>query len=169
MKLISRRKYNIQSYLPDAPFEGDYCTGKLANSSQIILGVQFPQLVLLNFDASGGYLGYSSFELPPLLRSPAAIHSFSLCDLPKVIELQSESGLIPSSISVYSFFVSELQIGIEDLPEHYVEFLKHPECFDDDEGIEWRTSISQWQEEENFVFFWGNDYYLNKQGECQSS
>lgn len=76
---------------------------------------------------------------------------------------------VPGTISVKAFSLPELGLGIQDLPEHYQNFLDHPENNNEDERQHYPKEIEEWRESGNFVLLWNEDYYLNTDGELESS
>ena len=75
----------------------------------------------------------------------------------------------PGTIFVKPFFLQEAGLGISDLPEHYQEFLDHPKNANEDERFYYPEEIKEWREGGNFVLWWNEDYFLNEEGELESS
>ena len=84
---------------------------------------------------------------------------------------KDEIGFQPKPIHVRRFALPEHGIGIEDRPDHYEAFLKAPELEEPDE--EERESmfkqIREWDEENSFVLYCGNDLWLDAEGAVTSS
>jgi hypothetical protein len=80
-------------------------------------------------------------------------------------------------INVYRFFDGENNVGIKDLPDGYVDYLEHEASYLAGESVETRkrekawieSEIEQWKLRGDYVFYWINDYYVNKLGEVVSS
>ena len=75
----------------------------------------------------------------------------------------------PGTISVKPFFLPEDWLGIRDLPDHYQEFLDNSENADEEERQYYPEEIRDWRECGNFVLWWNEDYFLNADGELESS
>ena len=79
----------------------------------------------------------------------------------------------PGTICVKQFFMHDPRwlngIGITDLPEHYQEFLDHPESVAEDDRVCYREEIEEWLTSGEFVLWFNEDYYLNEEGELDSS
>jgi hypothetical protein len=134
-------------------------TGHLQDGTQVLMGLQRPELVLVEFDTDGNY-------------QKTETKAYNNKD--EQIEFQGwqdEIGLVPGGIVIKTFFLSERSIGIRDLPEHYQAVLDHPKDYkdDEDERQELLKDIKEWQEQGDFVLVWDEDYYFNKNGELESS
>jgi hypothetical protein len=154
-------RYRIQN-------NGDhfYC-GKLKNGNQALMGVQRPRLTMVEFDANGKFVQVSFREATSAEGNVKAEAEDQLN-----IELliwQKEVGFKPRTISVKPFFLSDLWIGIKDLPDHYQEVLDNPEKFDEQRRQVLEEDIHNWYDDGNFVFYWDEEYYLDEEGELESS
>ena len=75
----------------------------------------------------------------------------------------------PGTISVKAFFLPDLWLGIRDLPDHYQDFVDHPEDATEDERFYYPDEIDGWRGRGTFVLWWNEDYFLNAEGELESS
>ena len=130
-----------------------YYTGHLSNGNQVLMysSVKPPVVAGLprvEFDAEGNVAAFYGEAYPPPSASPV---------------------YTPGTISVKSFFVPDLWFGIEDLPGHYQEFLDEPENATEEERLYYPEEIAEWQADGDFVLWCNEDYYLNKEGELESS
>ncbi len=82
---------------------------------------------------------------------------------------QKEMNFKPGTIRVKKFFLPEYEAGIEDLPEHLAEFLANPEGYEKDERDRLSEFIQGWIQRGQFVFLWGNDYWVDNTGEVTDS
>jgi hypothetical protein len=140
------------------------------------MGFQHPELVAVMFDQKGGFI---KFEAHPISdEAKAALGNGSTAigdDLRRIIDpeflaWQQTIGFRPGPIKVVKFFLPECYIGIQDLPQHYQEFLENPEFVtDSQEREEWYSDIKNWRDNGSFVFCWGDDLWMDKNGEVSSS
>lgn len=157
--LMSKRQYTIRSY------HGVFDAGILRDGQQVLVGVQFPQIVAIRFSSQGSLIGGT-------VVASAASGSGALVDNHAAAELdrwKRKVGFQPTAITVEAFFLRDRWIGIEDLPQHYREVLDRPENFDEDRRLVLLDDIRQWQQRGDFVLYWDEDYYLNRSGEVVSS
>ncbi len=164
-----QRLYQIATTIPY------FYTGRLMDGTQMLMGVQPPNLVGVVFDADGNYLRTSlkqlSREQRPTLRDQPEVNPKSAEDefSAYIYGWQRELKLIAGTISVKQFSLPERWIGIRDLPEHYQEVLDHPENFSEERLRELQGDIQEWRESGEFVLDWDEDYYLSKEGELDST
>ena len=131
-----------------------YQTGRLSNGNQLLIqsdldGPPLPLAHWIEFDTEGNLLAAYDQSTPQPLPGSS---SFTL-----------------GTIKVKPFFIPEILIGIQDLPDHYQEFLDHPENANEDERFYYPEEIQAWREAGNFVLWFNEDYYLNEEGELESS
>lgn len=130
-----------------------YYTGHLSNGNQILLNSDgseddTPIFPLVEFDKDGNLLGVYTEETGP----PFSPLRFT-----------------PGTISIKKFFISDQWIGITDLPEHYQDFLNHPENATEEEHFHYPAEIEGWRSSGEFVLWFNEDYFLNEDGELDSS
>lgn len=82
---------------------------------------------------------------------------------------QIELGFVDTTIVVQNFFLADDWIGISDLPEHYQHVIDHPDGYEVDRYEELSADIRLWRERGDFVLYWDEEYYLNRDGELESS
>jgi hypothetical protein len=166
MEPVSRpRLYNIQHE------PGSFHTGHVKNGNQILISVQLPEIVMVEFDADGNYLRVATREIPKqylsVVNDRLRVDDYVLSAL--IENWRDEIGLIPGTISVKQFFLPERWICIRDLPDHYQEVLDNPEDYDDEELQNLREDIRQWLAHGDFVLYLDRDYYLSSEGEVEST
>ena len=159
------RLYNIQN----DPIL--FHTGRGENGNQMLIGVQFPEIVLVEFDAQGNYLRVVTREIPKQFLSVGnGIFQADDTVLLALIEnWKDEMGLIPGTISVKQFFLPDRWIGIRDLPQYIQDYLDAPGNYDEELSRELQEEIRQWREHGDFVLNWDEDYDLNQEGEIIGS
>ena len=136
---LPRSLYSIQNDVDH------YHTGFLSSGNQVLMD----EATRIEFDTEGNMLAVFTEEAP---QSSSMMLPFT-----------------PGTISVKSFFLPELWLGIRDLPDHYQDFLDHPENSNEDERFYYPEEIKEWREGGNFVLWWNEDYFLNEEGELESS
>jgi hypothetical protein len=147
---------------------GFYC-GRLANGRQALATLDVRLLLVVTlFDAAGNLVGEEERDLAG--RWPTPPHGYPEVDRAELQEyLRDEFGFEPGVIHVRAFVTD--RVAIFPLPGHYQEFVDDPESpsFDTDQRERFPGYIEEWVEGEEFVLLWGNDYWLDKNGEVTSS
>lgn len=165
MEFDSRQRlYNITTNTPY------FYTGRLSDGTQMLIGVQPPNLVGIVFDVTGDYLETSLKQMdqeqePTAEDQDKADAAFSAL----IHEWQTDLGVVPGTISVNQFCLPERFIGITDLPEHYQEVLDHPENFTEERLQMLRGDIEAWRANGQFVLNWDEDYYMSEEGDLDST
>lgn len=159
---LDRVRYTIRN-------NGHYfTTGIDGQGRQVLIGLLFgatsPEVVAVLFDKSGDYLGSVA---EPIVPRPDE-NDEAAADR-TLAEVQSAISLTPASIVIKKFWLDDRQVGISDLPEHYQDFLNNPEEFDEQRKAELSEDVRRWFSEGDFVLWWGEDYYLDKDGDVSSS
>jgi len=104
---------------------------------------------------------------PQETEEPVSIYSEEISV--EMEKWQKEIGFTAATISINQFFLSDRGIGITDLPEHYQAVRNHPETYNAKRLKELQDDIRTWNEADNFVLYWVEEYYLNQDGELESS
>jgi hypothetical protein len=78
---------------------------------------------------------------------------------------QEEVGFEEEPITVKSFFLKDYRIGIQKLPVDCQAFMDNPSSYSQEDQEEFRRDIERWMKEGNFVFWWSENYHLNRDGE----
>ena len=135
------------------------------------MGIQLPELVMVEFEEGGEYLKTSLREL-----SQEQVDDFqNLSEQDEgeqadaIRDWQREVGFTSATISVKPFFLQDRWIGVKNLPDHYQEFLSHPENYNSQRHKELQEDIQNWNERGDFVLYWDEEYYLNQDGELELS
>ena len=173
IRLRERETYRIHD-----PEGGYFYTGRGGDGKQILMGLLCPNVVSLIFEETGKFLKMEMrpCRTPPHLNSKAGIYdtydpAFVAGLNEQMAQWREELRFTPGPIVVQSFFICSEGIGIKDRPEFYEEFLTEPESVEEDvEDREIRMrEIQEWEDQGDFVFRWGNDYWLDASGDVWSS
>lgn len=154
-------------------YAGDFVTGMTGDGRQAILGMNtYLELIGFFFDEGGFLTGVEHRRLPPEYQIVAA-NPYDAAEVRKT-ELaigiwEQELGFKRAIIRVRSF--SEDGVRIEALPSHFEEFLKNPRAVEPDERLRARlqNEIDHWRREGMFVFWWGKDYWMDADGNVDST
>jgi len=136
-----------------------FYAGRIGIDRQVLMGTQLPNLTCVEFDAAGNYLRAVTKQVP--LDDDA---------VPHLQAWQGELGLAIGPIFVKGFFLQEQWIGIKDLPDHYQEAMNAVSGNHFDGRLkQLQEEARAWQSRRDFVLYWDEEYYLNRQGEVESS
>ena len=149
--------------------QGYFDTGTTDDGRQVFAYWDSQEPMAVFFDGDGNLLGCEVRQL-----SIDAPYGTPECEalISQAVQLwQDEIGFQPKPIRVRRFALPEHELGIEDRPDHYETFLKAPELEepDEEEREGMFEQIREWDEENSFVLYWGNDYWVNADGEVTSS
>jgi hypothetical protein len=154
------RRYSLRS----SP--GRFLTGSLPDGRQVLMGVSCPGFELFYFHADGKFLSVEPRQLthPPVMRG--GIYFFdSQSEQSLKVDVDrwsTELDFRESPIEVCRF--SANHVSIEDFAPELCEFQERPEQFDDE-----RQSMQEWQQrwidDGMFVLWWGDDLWINRNGE----
>ncbi len=131
-----------------------YVTGHLGNGNQVLMigdgsDSGTPSFPRVEFNAQGDVV---------------AVHREEAADLSAASAM-----FTPGTICVKSVFVPDIWIGIQDLSDHYQEFLDHPEKADEEHYIDYPELIEDWRERKSFVLWCNEDYDVSEDGGLESS
>jgi hypothetical protein len=170
---ISDRYYTIQD-VDDRNFRA----GRTADGRQVLMSPFQTGPIALFFDDEGRLLGRErrrTTEPAPMWTGggPSQIPGdwFERAILRRFRGWQDEIGLEPGTIRVRGFFLDEEQLGIKDMPDHFAEYLADPANFilDEEETLDWPGLIEDWRRAGRFVLWWGKDYWMEADGEIEST
>lgn len=158
--------YNVDSH----PM-GDYITGRGVAGEQVLIGLRYPYVAGVLFDASGRLVECRLRPLPFHARSmdDGKVHLIEDPDFQEsasayIASWEADLGVTEQPIVVDRFAIHELALAIVDLPRHLAEFQRSPIAFSDEEREDYPQIIRQWISEGSFVLRWGSDYYLDRSG-----
>jgi hypothetical protein len=139
-----------------------------SETSQAIWWVNNGYLEIIWFDSSGKFESTEGISNTVYVKGDKVDDSELLfkkaCDF-----MQQKFGLRDETISVERFWLPELEAGIEDLTDTMKEFLNQPESFSDEEKDEYPGLIEEWKKDNDFVLWWGQDFYVNGAGFIETS
>jgi hypothetical protein len=154
-----------------------FLAGTVPKSKQVILGLHYPDFVALFFDQDGNLIDVQTKEVPdptkneefwgPYLTFPAQHQKNARRALRAWLK---DMRFKPGTVRVKKFYLPDRPIGIQDLPQHLEEFLNKPEIIEDrEERAQWYGDINDWRKEGMFVFSFGKDYWMDKNGGIEST
>ena len=136
------------------------------------MGLLYPHLVAVFFDSSGDLLKKEermlSFQAQRVVDSGAfrvSEKGFQEKMVKELTHWQKMIGFAECRISVKPFFFHDERIGIEDMPFHLREVIEHPDLIEDGDPFGLASEIKRWTREGDYVFWWCEDYYIDKK--CQ--
>jgi hypothetical protein len=158
------------------PHGDDYFPGVCEDGRQVVMGLLCPHLVAYFFGADGKLLGDEHRlwqKAPPRFGTdgPYKIgdNDFQLALTKQLQDWRAEIGFQPQTISVRAFWDERHPVGIELLPEHLQDLDTADWFEDEDERQEYVTSREEWLAEGKYVWWWAKDYFVNADGEVESS
>ena len=185
------RLFRIRSY------GGDFYTGRIASGQLVLMGLLCPYLVVVYFDANGGYLSLEEVELtlPPQQEGATRIYWEESNGTIKEVKTAKplvyntrnpefheslekdirawwkKFGFRKQAIDIQEFFIEERYLGIRLLPEYLKEFIEDPEeiAEDQEDAAEYQEILDRWRASGKFVFWWGKDYWFGKNGKVEST
>ena len=143
-------------------------TGQTASNDQVLFGVLAGEdgleVAAVWFDPAGRFSRFSTRQVTvrPAESEEAAVRR-------ELADFQRACGYRPDAIHVEQFSVPDRFIRIEDIPEHYQDFLSNQDDYDADRQEELAADIKKWVQDGDYVLWWGEDYYLDSKGEVVSS
>jgi|GEM_PF-1648077 len=143
--------------------------GICADGRQLLKGFFHDGLTAIFFDSAGYLLGCEVRPFPEEARKNTAESDAAIGRAWEV--WMEEIGYQPETIHVRKFVVPELGIGIEDRPGYMEDFLKAPELDEpDEEERKWMFDlIHEWDEDGSFVLYYGNDLFMDGEGDISST
>jgi hypothetical protein len=163
----------------DGPFPVRSCPGHsfyaghlLGSRQALVVRCVLGYIVVGVFDQGGKLLKTFRKELPSSLLFPGHMPGYFDVDEGEFLEyLRKEFGFTPGLIRVREFRLPEEKLAVYRLPDFYQEFLKDPQAlaFDDELRQYLPGQIQRWRDEGRFVLQWGNDFWLDSNGEVTDS
>ena len=146
-------------------------TGRLADGRQVLMGVMCPDFAIHYFSAAGDFVEIQNrkLTLPPAIRN--GVYFFDeIADASLNADIAAwctELKFTESPIDVLKF---DSDGGtIEDFPAELIELDEEPDNFTDDERdelLEWRAD---WVESDLFAFWWGDELWIDSDGNVNTS
>lgn len=148
-----------------------FSTGFLENGTQVLMGVDFPNLLMVMFDHEGKYLKALvreiSQEAQIAVRAANAENGWYMYDRDwKELELWAmELGFTQGTISIQKFCLPEYELCIRDIPGIYQEILDDGGELDEDA----KEHLQYWKEVNDYVLVLGQEYDIDCDGEVVST
>jgi len=148
-----------------------FYAGVLPEGRQALVGRSvYGEIAVAVFDSAGNFLELQEQTLPADLAR----------DLPTGDEaderkfrsyLKGQFGFTPALIRIKEFHAPRELLAVYHLPKHLQEFLTDPNAplFSDEDRKDLPASIEGWLAADQFVLEWGNDYWLDRNGEVVAS
>jgi hypothetical protein len=135
----------------------------MPDGKQVLLGWVSDLIGVLFFDEEGELVSASEYPLGIDLRRGLGPVVEAIA-AKRIRAVKRELGIRRGPIRVKPFFVKRWEVGLKLFPDDLEEFLSTPDRFSEDEApIYWRD-VEQWRADENCVLKWGNQYYLDREG-----
>jgi len=152
--------FNLRSR-PDA-----YQTGMTSSGDLAVMGMLFPWAVAVFFRPDGAFSAVQQEPLNIDARPSQRFEPFVEAHFLAVLHAwQQKLGFKESPIQVQAFFLSDYRIGIRELPLDLQDYMDNPVQYPEEDQEEFTNDIDSWKAEGNFVFTWGIDYHVSREGE----
>jgi hypothetical protein len=149
-----------------------YYAGRLAGKRQALAALDVRKnLVLAVFDQQGDLLEVKRRTPAPSLKRRPEKKYLAVNDREFHEYLHKEFRFKAGRIKVNAFLIAAEGLAVHAFPYHYQEFLKNPygKIFDNADRDYYPKLIREWIADKAFVLDWGNDYWLDNNGEVTSS
>ncbi len=155
------RRYPVKTNADYGFYAGSLTNGRQALATldvQLLFEIAF-------FDVTGEFVGEEKRDLAG--RWPIPAHGYPEINQAELHEyLRNEFGFTPATIRV-EWFETEYGVKIQPLTYWMQRWVTDPTSHDDPERA--LKLLRKWVENEEFVLLFGNDYFLNKDGEVTAS
>jgi hypothetical protein len=144
-----------------------YQTGITSDGRRLIVGpVRFPLVLAVFFDEEGALLSVEHRVVPAEGSSDDYVDDTDRENINRVLsKWKAELGFIEQPIRVEKFFLRDHKIGTEVLPLDLADYLSNPSEYSEEDQREFIKDIDKWKREGNCVFYWGEGYHLDRDGE----
>ena len=158
---------------PIRPGPPEFYCGTSADGRQVMMGIRSSkEMVALFFDQDGSLVSTGLRKLPeePWVSGLNPYDSEFVAKVDASIgQWQQEMHFRPGMIKVKHFEWEGM--SIVDLPEHFAEFLADPVSFapDEEEREKWMEEVRQWRREDRFVLWWVKEFWMDADGNIEST
>jgi len=122
------------------------------------------------FNNSGEFMETKWYQVP-------GIEAVNLKDLRQLDAVEAREvdrcrydlHLVDDAIHVKRFHLSEVSIGIDDMDCDSQQYVLHPERFDPSDRADLEDTVQFWKETSQYIFYWHNDFWVDMNGDVQSS
>ena len=152
-----------------------YWTGRLRNGKQVIIGPSLPNILVYLFDSDGKFFDRRVVQLSPKPRQNKYTNnyiidaSFLFAMEAQIVSIQEDMGFMPQTIEIQQFYDDEEDVGIKELPSEFEVFLADPDSYSAEDRNSLEMAVQEWYEKQRFVFVWGDELWISKDGENLSS
>jgi hypothetical protein len=181
---VEKRLYRIQNH------RRDYFTGICRDERQVVLGLLCPHVVAYFFDSDGRFVGHERqlwnhpaprMRLPPELShiptimpagaGPYKIHDpeFQAALAVHLEQWQKSLRYSAAPIPILKFFDAPSRIGIRLIPDCLKATARNLSGMSAHERREVEREREEWLARGRFVWWWGKDYWMNSDGEVEST
>ena len=147
------RIYKLHSH----PEYGFY-VGATPSGTQILVGYDVNALISVSFDADGSLLKVTEIPYEKKDQTDEKLEAWL-----------EELDFVEGPISVREFFLEGRFIGIEDMPAEYADFLEDDSEFSAEDRMHIPKYIEDWKKRGDFVFWWNENYWCDREGFVHSS
>ncbi len=145
-----------------------------SDSRQALLGLRDRGVIIVLFDAKGGFLEtqMSATPLLQVLESLGGIEGDTRlrAAVDRLVSHERDRlGLRAAPIRVKRFWLGPAQVGVSDFPDELQAWRDASSTLSDAERAECEDAVKGWEEEDLFVFWWGQSYTMDDTGEVTSS
>lgn len=144
--------------------EGCFRAGTLPDGQQVLYGPMGLGITSVYFKSNGEYSRVERTALPVSGSSPDCIDWCAAMD-----EWQSKASVSACSIWVHEFFIHESRIGITKLPEYLQEAVSGFLSDDSERAELLRRDAKSWTDRGCYVLWWAEEYYMDADGNVESS
>jgi hypothetical protein len=154
----------------------NFFTGVCDGGRQVVMGLLCPEIVAFFFNTAGDLIEQ---QARPWSEAAAQLAGrelpykifggqFRALIQQQMQAWQAELRFRTKTIQVKEFSGSPYSVGIELLPDQWID-LEDAEELDDEEREEEIQARDQWLAKGQFVFWWSEDYHMSKSGRVLSS
>lgn len=144
-----------------------FCVGA-SKSMQALWGIIGETVHLISFSITGDLLDVKSFGWNDF-NSSIDEKSYDSLIWAASLRFVKEYDLESDTISVKRFWIENLNAGVEDVSDTIKEMIQSPEIFDSVELADCTESFEAWKQEDQYVFWWEQNYYMSKDGDVETS
>ncbi len=169
----ARPLYRLRDRSEGGPAE--VFAGRLADGRLALMGAYGDELVCVAFGPDGAFgevlarplsLPARGGERADAEGSPPGVEPW----LPQAEAWQGELGWSAGPIDVQPFLLWDRQIYLADYPGWAIRYRADPIVVrDPEERAQVQQQVREWEESGAFVFWWGKDYFMSKDGEAVST
>jgi hypothetical protein len=139
-------------YVLQSNVHRELLTGTLDNTTKILTGSLDNRIVSVYFNEEGDLINMKVIDdkFEPSLRSSQ--------------NWLKNQAFVMSPIKIKEFFLQEYTVGIRQLTSEFEEYLQDKKHHSLEDQEMYNEMIEDWRYAGNFVFWWGRDYWCDKQG-----